>query len=134
MGDPKSARETVHGDPIDHPSDRFSFRSQLSIAMIGVFALGGTLGVAMTASRLDPARAIYDASIGSWICAIVMVVCWGASDGHAKLARIACRGHERVVEILTRRLDGIEEIERETGNAVVIALDEVRKRRSQRNG
>lgn len=136
MGDRvrESTTETVHGDPIDHPSDQFTFRAHLSLAMIALFGAGGVLAIASTADRIDPARAIYDAGIGSCICAIVMVICWGASEGHARLARIACRGHERVVQILTHRLEGIEEIERETSKSVVVFMDEFDRRRTQHGG
>lgn len=133
MGD--TAREcggTVH--QTSEVSDHFAFKAKLSIAAVMVLGALGLLAIAITVTEIDGNLAVYMAGIAACSCALTMVIAWGAASGHAELARLAITGHERLNNLIAERLDNIEAIERQTGNAVVIALDDLRERRAKRGG
>jgi hypothetical protein len=122
--------EVIHA-AIEQEAARFEFRARLSAIVIAVFGVLGALAIAKTADEIDPSLAFFIAGVAMCVCSFTMIIGWGASRGHAELARLAASGHERMHEILAERLDGIEEIERQTGEAVVYALDDLREKRSQ---
>lgn len=126
--------EVVHAS-ISQVAERFETRARQSLVVIAVFGIPGLLAVTSTADRIGTSGAALAVFIiGAQLCssAITMIIGWGASRSHAELARLAADGHERLLELLARKLDRVEAIERKTGEAVVIALDDLRQRRTQR--
>lgn len=124
----RTCGETVH-ETIDDVRALFRFRAALSLVAIGIFGGIGFIGIFASVNQVDGHMAVFIGGVAACTCAFNMLTNWGAADGHSRLAQLAARGHERLCEILNGRLDGIEEIERQTGNAVVYALDEVRRKR-----
>lgn len=123
--------ETVHAS-ISDVTTMFRFRGFLALASGGIAGGLGFIGIVASVNQIDGNLATFIAGVAACIVAFNMITNWGASDGHCRLARLAAQGHERLNKILTNRLDGIEKIERETGNAVVIALDDLRDLRDRR--
>lgn len=123
--------EIVH-QTIDEVTTHFEFRSRLSLGVIAVLGAIGLVTITVTVTHIDGHLAVFIMGVASCICAFVMIIGWGASDGHGKLARVAVNGHAELNDRIGERLDQIEAIERQTGDAVVIALDDLRARRSKR--
>jgi hypothetical protein len=110
-------------------ASKFDFRARLSLCAIAALGVTGTILIIKTADRIDGNLAAFIAGVALCVCAWTMVIGWGASSHHAELARFAAAGHERLHELIAERLAEIETIERETGNAVVVALDDLREQR-----
>jgi hypothetical protein len=113
---------------------KFDFRARLSLVAIAAFGAVGALLVTETASHVDPALAAYVGGVALCVCAWTMVIGWGASSHHAELARLAADGHERLHELIAERLTEIEAVERQNGQAVVVALDDLREQRRRHGG
>lgn len=125
--------ESVH-QTTNEVSAHFAFRSRLSLGVIAVLGAIGLIAITVSVTEIDGHLAIFIMGVGSCICAFQMIIGWGASDGHGRLARLAVEGHEALDVRIGERLDQIEAIEQQTSNAVVIALDDLRARRSKRGG
>lgn len=113
---------------------KFDFRARLSLVAIAVFGLVGIILIIKTADRIDGNLAAFIAGVALCVCAWTMVIGWGASSHHAELARLAADGHERLHELIARRLTEIEAVERQNGRAVVVALDDLREQRRKHGG
>jgi hypothetical protein len=123
----------VHRD-VKQIAAKYRFRARLSLGLIAALGATGSGLIWSTASRVDGALALFIGGVAMCVCAHTMIIGWGASDGHGDLARLAADGHERMHDLIAQRLENIEAIERQTGDAIVIALDEVRDRRRKREG
>lgn len=100
---------------------RLRFRACLSIAGIAALGAIGLVGMAITADHVDLWRAGFDVGLALCVCSFTLIIGWGASSNHAL-----------AVELIDERLTTVERIERETGNAVVVALDDLRTARERR--
>ena len=125
--------EIVH-QTVDEVTTHFEFRSHLSLAVIAVLGAIGLVTITVTVTEIDGHLAVFIMGVAACVCSFQMIISWGASDGHAKLARLAGHGHADLHDRIGERLDQIEAIERQTGDAVVVALDDLRARRSNRGG
>jgi hypothetical protein len=120
---------------IEQVAAKFESRARQSLTVSVVFGAVGILSISSSVGRIDESGAALAVFIiGVHLCsnAITMIIGWGAAGGHSTLARLGAEGHEKLHGLLGKRLDGIEAIERKTGEAVVIAMDDLRQRRSQR--
>ena len=99
------------------------FRAQLSVAGIVILGAIGLTAITISAGHIDGYRAVFSIGIALCICAFTMIIGWGASSNHAQTARL-----------ISDEFSTVEKLQRETGNAVVVALDEVRRRRARREG
>lgn len=121
--------ESVH-QSIEHITAKFRFRARLSLAGIGVAGGLGFVGVVATVNEIPGELAVFMGSVAALATAMNMITNWGASDGHAELARLAADGHERLNDTLSE----IEQSETQIKEAVVYALDDLRERRRQQEG
>lgn len=96
-------------------------RAHLSVAL-GVTLGACGLATAVAARHRDDHDAFI---IGTelCVCAFTMIIGWGASSNHGLVARLISDG-----------FDTVTQIERETGSAVIVALDDLRNRRDRRVG
>jgi len=118
MGEPTTTTDEISATEAAH---RLRFRAQLSVAGIATLGAVGLALIAITAGHVDGYRAVYDAGIAVCSCAFMLIIGWGSSSNQGLLARVLGSGFAQV-----------EEIERTTGRAVVVALDDLRDRRERR--
>jgi hypothetical protein len=118
MGVPVPSRRETNQITCGEIHRRLKFRAQLSIGALATLGATGLVFIAIAAGHLDGARVCLVVGVGLCQAAFTMLIAWGAASNHGMVASLVSDGFEQVTEI-----------ERETGNAVVVALDEVRKRR-----
>lgn len=121
--------EAVHRS-IEHVTDKCRLKAHLSLAGIGIAGGLGLVGIIATVKKVDGDLAVFMGGIAAMCCSVSMVTNWGASEGHADLAQLAKYLGETIKDGFTE----VEQIERQTGNAIVIALDELRERRRRHSG
>lgn len=121
--------EVVHRS-IDHITDKCRLKANLSLAGIGIAGGLGLVGIVATVKKVDGDLAVFMGGVAAMCCSVSMITNWGASEGHADLAQLAKYLSETIKDGFTE----VEQIERETGSAVVVALDELgeRRRRNRR--
>lgn len=117
----------------DQVTEKFKLKAHLSLAGIVIAGGLGLVGIVATVNEVDGHLAVFIGGVAALASSVSMITNWGASEGHADLAQLAVHGHERLNEAISDGFNEVEQIERETGSAVVIALDELRERR-RRNG
>lgn len=99
-------------------------RSKFSVAGIFVIGAVGLAAIVATIGHIDPYLAFFMIGVAALFGgAFILLIGWGALNGHVLLARLLDHGFGRV-----------EETEKEVVEAVVIAMDDLRQKRRTQNG